>query len=97
MTIKKEYLATLTDGEKTFKIVTAQETLEVLIGTAKADLSLSGVYDIREDDPLIGRAIIVYCQAHFGANADSDRYQQSYTMLKEHLALSLKYNGGEGL
>ena len=73
------------------------EELSDLINAAKADLSLSGVYDIQEDDPLIGRAIIVYCQAHFGANADSDRYQQSYTMLKEHLALSLKYNGGEGL
>lgn len=73
------------------------EELKDLISAAIADLSLSGVYDIQEDDPLIVRAIIVYCQAHFGANADSDRYLKSYTMLKEHLALSLKYNGGERL
>ena len=43
-------------------------------------------------DPLIKRAITVYCKAHFGwDNPEADRFAQSYTMLKQHLALSAEY------
>lgn len=43
-------------------------------------------------DPLIKRAITVYCKAHFGwDNPEADRFAQSYIMLKQHLALSAEY------
>ena len=64
-----------------------------LIESAKLDLSISGVRKIDETDPLIQRAIIIYCKAHFGLdNSDSEKYQQSYNLLKQHLALCGDYN-----
>ena len=68
--------------------------IEDLIEAAKMDLILSGVHEskIVETDPLIKRAIIVYCKANFGwNNPDAERLQHSYNMLKIHLALSQEY------
>lgn len=65
-----------------------------LIDAAKADLQLSGVHQdkIDELDPLIKRAVIVYCKAHFGwDNPEADRFAKSYDMLKQHLTLSTEY------
>lgn len=66
-----------------------------LIESAKADLQLSGVHPskIIDTDPLIKRAITVYCKAHFGYEDPTmaDRFQQSYVMLKTHLTLSAEY------
>ena len=48
--------------------------------------------EIQVMDPLIKRAITVYVKANFGwNNPDSERLQQSYNMLKIHLALSQEY------
>jgi hypothetical protein len=64
-----------------------------LIAAAKADLLLSGVTVTDETNALIKRAIIVYCKAQFGYdNPEADRFQQSYDMLKTHLALSQDYS-----
>jgi hypothetical protein len=68
--------------------------IEDLILSAKLDLGLSGVTDeaIDTTDALVKRAIILYCKANFGYNnADADRFQQSYDMLKAHLTLSADY------
>ena len=68
--------------------------IQDLIDAAKADLSLSGVHPskIIDTDPLIKRAVIVYCKAHFGwDNPEADRFAQSYSMLKMHLTLSAEY------
>lgn len=65
-----------------------------LIEAAKMDLKISGVTIINDADPLIRRAVIIYCQANFGNSADADRYQRSYEMLKNHLALCSDYNKG---
>lgn len=65
-----------------------------LIDAAKADLQLSGVPadKIVDTDPLIKRAVIVYCKAHFGwDNPEADRFAKSYDMLKMHLTLSAEY------
>lgn len=67
--------------------------LTSIIEAAKLDLSISGVAVIKDTDPLIRRAIIIYCQANFGNSAEADRYQKSYEMLKNHLALCGDYNG----
>jgi len=65
-----------------------------LIEAAKADLRLSGVDPAKLDelDPLIKRAIVTYCKAHFGFdNADAERLERAYDMLKAHLTLSQEY------
>lgn len=64
-----------------------------LIESAKLDLSISGVKKIDEEDPLIQQAIKTYCKANFGLdNKDSEKYQKSYDMLKQHLSLCGDYN-----
>lgn len=68
--------------------------IQDLIAAAKADLQLSGVHPTRivDTDPLIRRAVVVYCKAHFGwDNPEADRFAQSYLMLKTHLTLSAEY------
>ena len=66
-----------------------------LIAAARADLILAGVLPAKtndDNDPLIKRAITVYVKANFGwNNPDSKKLQQSYEMLKRHLALSQEY------
>lgn len=70
-----------------------------LIDAAKADLALSGVHSskISDEDPLIRRAIIVYCKAHFGYDDPkiAERFEQSYISLKQHLTLSTEYTVGD--
>lgn len=66
-----------------------------LILAAKSDLMLSGILESKandDTDPLIKRAITVYVKANFGwNNPDAQKLQQSYDMLKSHLALSQEY------
>ena len=68
------------------------EEIQDLIDAAKADLRLSGITK-NEDDPLILRAITIYCKAHFGYEepAQAELFMKSYTALKAHLALSQEY------
>ena len=64
-----------------------------LIEACKIDLSMSGVRQIKDEDPIIQRAIIVYCKANFGLdNKDSEKYQRSYDLLKQSLSLCGDYN-----
>lgn len=68
-----------------------------LIDAAKADLILSGVHKdkINDTDPLIKRAVTVYCKANFGYdNNEADRFNNSYISLKHHLTLSKEYTSG---
>lgn len=66
-----------------------------LIDAAMADLALSGVEASKAkdtEDPLIKRAIIIYCRAHFDYDDKSaDRLLMSYDMLKSHLTLAEDY------
>lgn len=70
-----------------------------LIDAAKADLILSGVNKdkVIDTDPLIKRAIIVYCKANFGYDDVNmaGRFEQSYISLKHHLTLSAEYTVGD--
>ena len=64
-----------------------------LIEACKMDLKISGIKKIDDTDPLIIRAIIVYCKSEFGFdNADSEKFKSSYEALKTHLALCGDYN-----
>ncbi|MFD1442794.1 head-tail connector protein [Thermoactinomyces vulgaris] len=69
--------------------------IQGLINSALADLKISGVADPLETDPLIKRAITIYCKAHFGYdNPEADRFLRAYDSLKMHLSLSAEYTGG---
>jgi uncharacterized phage protein (predicted DNA packaging) len=74
------------------------EEITDLIEAAKADLILSGVHkdNVKDDDPLIKRAIALYCKAHFGYDDAkmAERFETSYTSLKHHMTLSEEYTGG---
>lgn len=64
-----------------------------LIESAKLDMNISGIVKLDITDPLIQQAIKIYCKANFGLdNKDSEKYQKSYDMLKQHLALCGDYN-----
>ena len=73
------------------------EEIQDLIEAAQADLRLSGITK-NEDDPLIVRAITIYCKAHFGYEepAQAELFMKSYNALKSHLALSQEYTGVSG-
>lgn len=66
-----------------------------LITAAQQDLALSGVSPTKANDttdPLIKRAVVTYCKAHFGwDNPDAEKLQRSYEMLKTHLTLAGDY------
>lgn len=71
------------------------------IEAARHDLKLSGILASKADaetdiDPLIKRAIKTYCKAEFAIDTVlTERFQQSYDMLKNHLALSIEYTVGD--
>lgn len=75
------------------------DEIQGLIDAARADLALSGVAPEKaqsDDDPLIERAVITYCQAHFDyADQAAERLLRSYEMLKAHLTLAEDYRAAE--
>lgn len=66
-----------------------------LIEAARADLVLAGVAPDRvmdTADPLIRRAVVIYCRAGFDYADDSaPRLMESYERLKAHLSMSEDY------
>ena len=88
----------LQDVKSSVRIINNKFDVELLdlIEAAKTDLRIAGVTKNDEDDPLIKRAIILYCRANFGLdNKDSEKYQNSYENLKEKLSLCGDYNNVE--
>lgn len=85
------------------------EEVKGLIAAAKADLRLAGIVsdDLQKDggsvppgeatveDPLIERAIILYCKAHFGFNPDAKRFEEAYEYQKRALVLAGDYHAVE--
>lgn len=69
------------------------EDIQGLIESAKKDMKIHGVKKIEEDDPLIIRAVDLYCKGHFYLdNKDSERYLKSYESLRDHLSLAGDYS-----
>ena len=86
----------LEDVKRELRITNTAYDLEVLnlIEAAKADLNIPQIEPTKifDTDPLIKRAIILYCKANFGLdNKDSEKYQKAYDNLVEKLSLSLIY------
>ncbi|PFE06777.1 head-tail connector protein [Bacillus cereus] len=71
------------------------DEIDDLIEAARTDLKLSGVSGFKSNDdtdPLIKRAIIMYTKANFISDVkESERFQLSYNMLKNHLTLAGDY------
>lgn len=89
-------MAILDDVKVALRIAASNTTFDGEIGdlieAAKDDLQLAGITSDDTTDPLIKRAVITYCKAHYGYdNPDAERFLESYLMLKRHLALSVDY------
>jgi hypothetical protein len=88
-------MALLDDVKKSLRISAAVFDGEVtdLISAAKLDLEIAGIVNLDETNPLIKRAIMLYCKTNFGlSNPDMEKYQAAYDMLKNHLAISSDFN-----
>ena len=86
----------LEDVKRGLRITNTAYDLEVLdlIEAAKADLHIPQIDPLKivDTEPLIKRAIILYCKANFGLdNKDSEKYQAAYNNQTERLSLSLLY------
>lgn len=71
------------------------EDIQDTINAAISDMKLCGVAGskIVETDPLILRAVKVFCKAEFSSDdKEADRYKESYERLRDHLTMSLDYN-----
>jgi len=75
---------------------TFDSEIKDLIEACKRDLKLAGVVNIVDDDPLILRAVTLYCKGHFGFADIGDNFLQSYEMLKISLCLAGDYNQSGG-
>ena len=67
------------------------EEINDLINACKRDLALAGVRVISEDDPLILRAITLYCKANFGYGDEKGTFQNAYSALRISLSLAGDY------
>ncbi|MFE3978702.1 MULTISPECIES: head-tail connector protein [unclassified Priestia] len=69
------------------------DDIQDLIDAALMELQLSGIKKLDESDPLIIRAVTVYCKAEFGFdNPDAYRFRASFESLRNHLSLAGDYN-----
>ena len=66
--------------------------IQPLIDAALKELKRRGVVNQPADDPLIFRAVVFYCKAHFGFDKDGTRYEAAFDKLADALALSGEYN-----
>ncbi len=76
--------------KKALRITTSDfdDELESLIRSAKADLMLSGVKVLTDNNPLVMQAIKLYCKAHFGDNDNNNKFLNAYQALKISMSLA---------
>lgn len=71
-----------------------------LIEEAKEDLKSAGIIEAdNEDNPLIRKAIKLYCRLNFGQPDDYDKLKLAYDELKAQLQMSdgyTEWGGGDG-
>ena len=70
------------------RVVTTEFDSEItdLINSAKQDLGIAGVEIPTTDEPIVNRAIITYCKAHFGEPDEYDRLKRAYDEQKAQLS-----------
>ena len=64
------------------------DELDALVAACKADLKVAGVVNIKDSDPLIFQAIVLYCKGHFGFADIGEKYLNVYESLKTPLRLA---------
>lgn len=65
--------------------------LTLLIAAALDDLGIAGVDKTLTEEPLIRRAVITYCRAHFGSPPDYDRLKAAYDEQKAQMQMATGY------
>ena len=65
--------------------------IDDLISAALADLDIAGVTAPTKNAPLIVRAVITYCKAHFGEPDEYDRLKAAYDEQKAQLQMATGY------
>ena len=66
--------------------------VEGLIAACIADMRLSGINFLdNQPDPLIERAIILYCKGNFGYIEGNERFREAYSFQKHSLSLAGDY------
>lgn len=93
-------MALLDDVKQALRISNVAYNTEItdLIESAKKDLQITGIpiEVILDTDPLIKRAITLYCKANYGYNnPDADRLLKAFDSLKTHLCLSGDYGASD--
>lgn len=67
------------------------EEIQDLIDAACIDLSIAGVENVDETDPIFIRAICTYCKLNFGEPEEADRLKASYDEQKAQLSTHTGY------
>lgn len=90
-------MALLTEIKLALRIKSDDFDAEItdLIEMAKKDLSIAGVIQIVETDPLVKQAVKLYCKGNFGYDENSERFQLSYLNLKQSMSLCGDYQATE--
>jgi uncharacterized phage protein (predicted DNA packaging) len=71
-----------------------EEEITPLIEAAKRELEIAGVRHGFDADPLVTRAIIAYCKAHFGYdNPDSEKFLKAFESIKNTITMVGEFCG----
>ena len=65
--------------------------IEDLIQAALKDLEIAGVGNKNPDDPLIGRAVITYCEVYMGPGDQMERMKAAYDEQKAQMQMATGY------
>lgn len=81
-------MVTLDAVKLAMRVVTTEFDSEItdLINSAKQDLGIAGVEIPTTDEPIVNRAVITYCKAHFGEPDEYDRLKRAYDEQKAQLS-----------
>ena len=84
--ITQEYLGEIARAVRVNQTIDTNEELIDLIQTALNDLSRQGAVLIHPNDPLVKRAVKLYCKAHYGYD-DRPDFREAYENLSAGIAL----------
>lgn len=91
-----EILAKIKVSLRMKKSTNFDEDLTDHVNAAILDLKMTGVKNIKSNDPLIIQAIKYYCRSNFALdNKDSEKFRYSYENLRDKLALTGEYQINE--
>lgn len=83
----------ITEVKTALRVTTTayDDELSALIEAAKIDVFQANVGTTDYEDPLVRRAIVLYCRLYFGSPDDFDRLKPAYDELKMQLGMATGY------